>query len=158
MTDITWTHSVSLHFDELSDEDISLSSTKASARSTWSSAEERLLSLRRLGDNWDGMDASAPEPEVVDVALRFLKHQRERGADAPSRVSAGPNGEIAFEWQFEGIVLHAEIDEPGKILWILKEPGNPATSWEDEFDKSNQDELWGTSEIFETLAPDSAAA
>lgn len=110
----------------------------------WSSIERELLALRRLEDDWDGLGALAPVPEIVDSALTFINETREMTPSRPpNRVLAGPLGEIVFEWQSSGSIVEAEIEKVGVAEIYSKENDRPPEIWEYEFSNQvNQDASW----------------
>jgi len=156
MTEITW-----VELDTVEPEStpgIAMSSPESAAIDAWKEIETNLLALRRLECDWDGLGASAPDPAIVDSALAMLAREKARGTLAPRRVNAGPNGEIAIEWQSQGVIVQVEIWEPGRAVWTERETGKRAVSWEENFDKKNQDELWEALPTIEILGPESVVA
>src|SRR5438132_11351375 len=71
----------------------------------WDEVVDDLLAMRALQDDWDGMGAEAPSSQLVESALRFAQTLRRQGYPCPSRVGAGPNGTVLFEWQLEQMYL-----------------------------------------------------
>src|SRR5437667_10595783 len=65
------------------------------ASSRWLDRENELKAIRRYRDDWDGMGATAPNPHIVDNAIRFLrKLNREGEMGAPDSVGASPTGAL----------------------------------------------------------------
>src|SRR5690606_1627870 len=135
-----------------------MSSPESAAIDAWKEIETNLLALRRLECDWDGLGASAPDPAIVDSALAMLAREKARGTLAPRRVNAGPSGEIAIEWQSQGVIVQVEIWEPGRAVWTERETGKRAVTREENFDKKNQDELWEALPTIEILGPESVVA
>ena len=97
----------------------------------WRPVIEQIIAMQRLGNNWDGLGASAPSREVLDcaVGLAYLFHQR--SIDPPSCVVPSTAGTVVFIWQFsDGRYSDVEIDRPfhADVTWI--EPGKPAEYWQ----------------------------
>ena len=116
----------------------------AETSSNWSSIERELLALRRLENDWDGLGALAPAPEIVDSALTFVNSIRMQGPFLPpNRVLAGPLGEIVFEWQSSGSIFEAEIEKVGVAEIYSKENDRPPDIWEYQFNNlDDQDASW----------------
>ena len=68
---------------------------------------DRLRELSKLPEDWDGLGAKQPKPEVIDSILALVSL---RGG--PSRIVASPSGSIVLEWQAPGIRLEVEVTEP----------------------------------------------
>jgi hypothetical protein len=105
--------------------------TKAQAPSAgWDETFSRLRYLRGLAEDWDGQGATAPPASVLDRAEALAQTLRQHGAVAPSWATAGPDGEIVFNWQSPGVYLEAEVSGPGLVEWMLVRGENPAQNWE----------------------------
>ena len=119
-----------------------MSSPQSSAQPTWTSIERQLLALRRLDDDWDQMGALAPEREVVDSALSFMRLLRQKEPlMTPSRVVSGPGGEVVFEWQFDGDTGEAEISVPGMVEFCWPE-GGESECWTQYFGQPQRNSVW----------------
>jgi hypothetical protein len=103
-------------------------------REPWDHIMDDLLGMRALQNDWDGMGAEAPSSQLVDSTLRFAQTLRRRGYPCPSRVGAGPNGTVLFEWQLVQMYLEAEITEPRLAEWMQIVPGQPPRHWEVSFE------------------------
>lgn len=103
-------------------------------REQWDQIVDDLLGMRALQNDWDGMGAEAPSSELVESSLRFAQTLRCKGFPCPSRVGAGPNGTVLFEWQLEPMYLEAEITQPGLAEWMQIVPGQPPRHWEISFE------------------------
>jgi len=154
MTSITWTEMTDRELESDPPEPyIGVLMSAPESDSRWTRAEERLLVLRRLEADWDGLGADAPNPELVDSAVQFLAaFRRENPGRPPDSVVAGPNGQIVFEWQLDGLLFEAEMEEPGIVEWLRKEPGGPATTWSSIFWVTDQDVRWEMKKNLETAA------
>lgn len=102
-------------------------------RERWDAIVDELRRFCSLGDDWDGQGAEAPSPQLVDSTLVFAQTLRRAGFPCPSRVGAGPNGTVLFEWQDENLYLEAEITQPGRAEWMWIVPGQPGQHWETLF-------------------------
>jgi hypothetical protein len=92
----------------------------------WHEREVDLLRIRNFGDNWDGFESIAPDPEVVDCAISFLHWLRGiEGMEPPSRVALSPSGSVALEWVDADGFLRGEITEPSEVDWMLAIRGKP---------------------------------
>jgi hypothetical protein len=85
----------------------------------WDEMIKRLIGLRNLQEDWDGMGAKAPKAALIDSALDLAVQLRQQGFRHPSRVGAGPDGEILLEWQDDHLYLEAEISAPHSTEWML---------------------------------------
>jgi len=96
----------------------------------WIDRENDLKAIRSYRDDWDGMGASAPSPQLVDAAIRILKKiQYDGSLSAPSAVSGTPLGCITLEWRFsDGRYLEAELIDPQHIEW-MEEAGGEIKEW-----------------------------
>jgi hypothetical protein len=91
---------------------------------SWIERELDLARIRELGDNWDGFEAAAPDPGVLDRASLLLRLLRKRDfANPPARVALSPRGSIALEWLAGNAFLRAEIGDSEGIEWMLAIPG-----------------------------------
>lgn len=102
---------------------------QADAAGGWSQIVAELSRIRQLRHDWDGMGAEAPPAELVESAMAFTQFLRQQGMRLPSRVAAGPNGTVLFEWQEGEIYLEAEITKPHYAEWMLLSPGQSARHW-----------------------------
>ena len=146
MTEATW-EQVKLPGFGTSEPTSLMTSPESRVLQGWALADDKLLALRNLADNWDDLGALAPTPELVDSAITFFRSLRALDdIFPPNRVLAGPMGEIVFEWQSPGVVLEVEIERPGVAEFYRKEVGRPPEMWDQSYDdKNNQDVSWGNS-------------
>jgi hypothetical protein len=92
----------------------------------WTDREAELLAIRRYESNWDGFDADAPDPAIVDTALAFLRVLRDRDeSNPPGRVILSPDGLVAIEWQKDESFVRAEVVSVEEIEWMRVSPGEP---------------------------------
>jgi hypothetical protein len=93
---------------------------------TWIEREVDLARIRKLGYNWDGFEAAAPDARVWEKANAFLRLLRERDiTNPPMRAVLSPNGSIALEWLEGDSFLRAEIGDSNEVEWMLVIPGQP---------------------------------
>lgn len=87
---------------------------------SWTDVIDQLLSLRVLEDDWDGQGAEAPEPSVVDSALKLALRFRSTGMSPADRIVAGVNGTVFFEWFAPSQYLEIEVLAPGQVegRWV----------------------------------------
>src|SRR5207249_9164457 len=79
----------------------------------WDEILTRVANLQKLGPDWDGMGAKTPSCGLVESAVALLHVLRQSGFRPPSRVGAGPDGEVLLEWQDQNTYLEAEVCKPG---------------------------------------------
>ncbi len=95
----------------------------------WDEMISRLLGLRSLREDWDGMGAKAPPATRIDGAVELARILRQHGFRPPSRVGAGPDGEVLLEWQDHHVYLEAEVCVPRTAEWMLAIDGQPPKHW-----------------------------
>jgi hypothetical protein len=122
-----------------------MTSPEALISRQWTQAVQKLRSMGRLADDWDGLGGTAPGPELVDNAETFLTLFRAHAPNSPpSRVIAGPNGTVVFAWQSPSILLEAEIESPGVAEFVSEESGRAPQVWHYCFGTADRDAPWGT--------------
>jgi hypothetical protein len=107
-----------------------LSARPRAAPDPWDRIFTDLNAIRRLEDNWDGLGAPAPKPALVGSAFQLAQYFRQEGKPAPSRVVAGLNGTVLFEWQGEGSYTEVEITAPYHGEGMTANVGQPTRHWE----------------------------
>ena len=100
----------------------------------WDQITDNLLGMLTLKNDWDGLGAEAPSREIVESSIRLAESLRRTGFLCPSRVGAGPNGTILFEWQLGPVYVEAEITQPLLAEWMILESGLPPRHWEVTFE------------------------
>jgi hypothetical protein len=85
-----------------------------SPTSSWPRLIDDVLTLRSLRDDWDGQGAEAPDPAVLDGALKFAQDFRAAQMPPADRVIAGVNGTVYFEWHGSGGYLEIEVTAPDR--------------------------------------------
>jgi hypothetical protein len=99
----------------------------------WIERELDLSTIGKFQNNWDGFDATAPDPVVVSNAISFLRTLRERQpANPPIRAVISPDGLIAFEWLEGNNFIRAEIENSTEVEWMIAGPDRP-TEFEVEY-------------------------
>jgi hypothetical protein len=97
------------------------------AINSWIEREWDLARIREFGDNWDGFEAAAPDPTVLERVSSFLRLLRDRDiANPPTALVLSPSGSIALEWLEGRSFLRAEIGDSNEVEWMLAIPGQPA--------------------------------
>jgi hypothetical protein len=108
-------------------------SADARVSNEWRDRKNELLAFRKYRENWDGFDAAAPDPELIDVAIRLLHRLKEHSFDnPPDRVAIAPDGMVAIEWQFGESFLRAEIESANQVTWMLASPGHATEFWDQD--------------------------
>jgi hypothetical protein len=93
---------------------------------TWIEREVDLSTIGKFQHNWDGFDASAPDPVVLDNAITFLRTLREyEPASPPTRAVLSPDGLIAFEWLEGNSFVRAEVEDSNEVEWMFAISGQP---------------------------------
>jgi hypothetical protein len=81
----------------------------------WEKAQDHILALMCLEENWDGEGASKVRPELIRSALRLANSLRGSGEPAPHDVYPLPDGNIVLEWQYpDGVIDRIEIEDVGR--------------------------------------------
>src|SRR5215469_769673 len=74
---------------------IQMAFEEAQVAEGWLNRQNDLKVIRRYRDDWDGMGASAPQPQLIDAAIRLLDSMKYRESiSPPSAVSGTPMGHI----------------------------------------------------------------
>jgi hypothetical protein len=93
---------------------------------TWIAKETELSSFRNFHDNWDGLDAAAPDSTLVGKGLFLLRLLKERDpSNPPKRVVLSTDGFIALEWVDGNRLIQAEVGDSDEIEWMIAMPGQP---------------------------------
>ena len=96
----------------------------------WEAVVNELVRMQHLGDNWDGLGATAPSGELLASAVGLAYLFKEDGVEAPTRVVPATDGAVIFEWQFaDGSYGEIEVIRPLFAEAMLVEPGKPARHW-----------------------------
>lgn len=95
----------------------------------WDEMINRTVNLGNLQEDWDGMGAKAPQATLIESAVELAQSLRQHDFRPPSRVGAGPDGEILLEWQDEHLYLEAEVCAPHSAEWMLVIDDRPPTHW-----------------------------
>jgi hypothetical protein len=99
----------------------------------WIERERDLARIREFRDNWDGLDADAPDKTVMLTADFFLRVLKDREpASPPMRVVLSADGSVAFEWAYGDKFVQAEIGDSVTVEWMIAVQGE-ATRFEVEF-------------------------
>ena len=104
--------------------------SSSNVEANWKQIADELGRMRGLKDDWDGQGASAPRPENVEAAEKWVQEMRSYAqAIPPSQVVPGVAGEVLLIWQRHGFYLEAEITKPAQVEWMLSIPGQPNKHW-----------------------------
>ena len=127
LTSIAWTLDTDLSFQPQS-----ASAMESAEEAKWREIGEEINGFRSCRNNWDGLGATAPNPDIIDRAIAFIELARERFGDrAPTRATLGPNGSVAIEWRYKsGVCYEAEIDADPEIHWMAFDGINQPIHWE----------------------------
>jgi hypothetical protein len=74
-----------------------------------------LEKLKTLKANWDGYNADAPRPEVVDAAAAYIRDVAARTNLPVPYAAPTPIGGVGFEWRNGPHSLEIEFTEPDVI-------------------------------------------
>lgn len=92
----------------------------------WGDIIETVKSFASLDDDWDAGGSVAPEPSLVYMSIELARQLEAAAYPAPSRVIAGVNGTVSFEFAGEPFTeievvspYAAEIFENGKLVNTL---------------------------------------
>lgn len=90
----------------------------------WDLRLSDLLTIRRLSADWDGEDAEAPGPELVDFTITLLDYWRVSGdMPVPERIVPSPNGTVVIEWRWPDTYVEADVIDARTIEWMIAEDG-----------------------------------
>lgn len=135
MTSIAWTVDAEPYFEPQS-----ASAMGSVEEAKWREIGEEIVRFRSCRDNWDGLGASAANPDIIDRAIAFIELARELFGDrAPTRATLGPNGTVAIEWHDKfGVCYEAEIDADPEIHWMAFDGIHQPNHWEWEVPKKSE--------------------
>jgi hypothetical protein len=95
---------------------------------------EQLEAMRRLGEDWDGYGAAAPQAKIIDLAREFiglLVAMLARSSAAPTEMHVSPTrvGGILIDWEADAIEHEMELSPDGSIGFLHhnKKTGGIAT-------------------------------
>ena len=96
----------------------------------WEPTVQKIVEFQHLGDDWDGLGAQAPSPELLASAVGLAYLLYEKGIDPPHRVVPGLEGSVILEWQDpDGTYADIEILRPLFAEVMVIERGQPAKHW-----------------------------
>jgi hypothetical protein len=88
-------------------------------------AMEQLEAMRGLQENWDGYNAAAPDPEVIDLAREFIALLEAIGARsaAPVRLQVSPTrtGGILIDWEDRKLEHELELSPDASISFLHRD-------------------------------------
>ena len=91
-----------------------LTDTEAATGHTWEQRIDELLALRTLEDDWDGQGAEAPDPALVDGAIKLAVFLRQKNVPPALRALAGLAGTVSLEWQSGRGYAELEVLSPSE--------------------------------------------
>jgi hypothetical protein len=89
-----------------------LSTQEETPQRTWRELIDDLLGIRHLEDDWDGQGAEAPNPALVDGAIKLSLALQQRGVAPATRAIAGLGGTVYLEWQTPLTYCEIEVLSP----------------------------------------------
>jgi hypothetical protein len=78
----------------------------------WSSIIDELLRIHTLENDWDGEGTIAPDPALVDGAIKLAKYLQGQGMIPPDRVHACVNPTVNFTWHTPLSYIKIEVVSP----------------------------------------------
>jgi hypothetical protein len=97
---------------------------------SWEPAVRKLVEFQHLGDNWDGLGATAPSRELLASAVGLAYCFSETGVAPPDCVVPGLDGTVTWEWHDpDGTYTEVEIVRPLYAEAMMIAPGQPAKFW-----------------------------
>ncbi len=84
---------------------------------------EQLEAMRRLGENWDGYGAAAPQAKIIDLAQEFiglLDAMLARSSAAPAEFHVSPTrvGGVLIDWENDVVGHEMELSPDGSIGFL----------------------------------------
>jgi hypothetical protein len=97
----------------------------------WRSVSDEVSRFSNLQYDWDGLNADAQDPEIVETALRLIDLLSKKGYPAPSAWVATPSGTVGLEWHAGKNYLEIEVVTPSLIEWMTVDKNEKAEhgSW-----------------------------
>lgn len=95
-------------------------------RERWEEILTKVRGFRDLEDDWDGLGAKAPDPALVESAIRFAGLGQQGGMATPAVVVPGLDGSVIFDWQTADVYMEVEICKPGYGEFMKKVFGYPS--------------------------------
>ncbi|MFO0965196.1 MAG: hypothetical protein U0793_06375 [Gemmataceae bacterium] len=96
----------------------------------WRLAIDKVAAFATLEDDWDGLGAQAPTPELLQSALGLAHAFLQNGVSAPDAVVPGLDGSITFEWHHPGgSYTEIQVDRPLHAEVMVIESGKPPEHW-----------------------------
>jgi hypothetical protein len=153
MTSIAWTLDTDLFFQPQS-----ASAMESVEEAKWREIGEEIRGFRSCRNNWDGLGADAPNPDIIDRAITFVELARKLFSDRPPiRAALGPNGTVAIEWRDKsGVCYEAEFDADPEIHWMAFDGKNQPIHWDLEVPeksaaREDQDQIRGSAWRTDTI-------
>ena len=98
----------------------STSSSETNLRNieTWRSVSDEVSRFSNLQYDWDGLNADAQDPVIVETALRLIELLSKNGFPPPTTWIATPSGTVGFEWRKKHFYYELEVVSPDRIEWM----------------------------------------
>ena len=89
---------------------------------------EQLEAMRRLGENWDGYGAAAPQLKIIDLAQEFVSLigamlRKSSTGQAILHVSPTRVGGVLIEWEDAAMDHEVELNDEGSISFLHHDKG-----------------------------------
>ena len=86
-------------------------------RRMWANIRRKIELMRQLADDWDGADAVAPTPSVIDYAIKWTYAFENAASGSPYHAMALPDGRISMVWESPRKIL--EVEDEGRLSATL---------------------------------------
>jgi hypothetical protein len=145
-------------YDAKSSPSPSASSHDDDIEQSWRDRELSLIRFRRFRANWDGNGADAPDPQLIDTAIRFLRTLWMRNwSDPPNIVALSPEGAVSIAWQYGKSFTEAEIVKADTVEWMMVRPGVRPDFWTESLSIGALEDTWEANKANKEIAGDVAA-
>jgi hypothetical protein len=84
----------------------------------WRSVSDEVSRFSNLQYDWDGLNADAQDPEIVETALHLIDLLSKKGFPPPTTWIATPSGTVGFEWRKKHFYYEFEVVSPDRIEWM----------------------------------------
>ena len=119
--------------------DALMTSPESQHSKAWRERMQELRAIRGYRDDWDGLGAQAPGPDLTDDVEAILRSCREDPSlPAPDRILATPDGGVAVEWQLGSTVLEVEFTASGVAEFMHSVSGAQTKQWTMPFANNSQ--------------------
>jgi hypothetical protein len=105
---------------------VNVNASPFALRSWLTRAQDALVELSKLGEDWDGYGAPRIHAGSLIAALEFLRDIHPRGRLAPAVLPTGL-GNVRLEWRTPGVAVDVEVFPDGRYEASLEDE---AGEWE----------------------------